>query len=110
MPARVANIVVGVWLFVSAFLWKHAPQQMTNTWILGLLCVAFALIAMAVPEARYLNTALSIWLFVSAFVLPRVSTGTVWNNVICAIAIFLLSLTPTEAVPAVRRPVRQSGM
>jgi len=109
MPARVANIVGGVWLFVSAFIWQHSPQQMTNTWIVGLLCVAFGLVALAVPEARYLNTALSIWLFVSAFVLPRVSEGTLWNNVICAIAVFLLSLSPSEPVPA-RRPVRQTGM
>jgi len=110
MPARVANIVVGVWLFISAFLWRHSPAQMTNTWVLGLLCVAFALVALAVPEARYLNTALSIWLFLSAFVLPRVSQLTVWNNVISAVAIFLLSLAPAEVAPGVRRPVRHGGL
>ena len=110
MSARMANVVLGVWLFISAFVWAHSPQQMTNTWILGVLCVAFALIAMSVPQARYLNTALAIWLFVSAFVLPRVSAATVWNNVLCAIAIFLVSMVPTEAAPPLRlhRPMRQT--
>ena len=59
---RVANIILGIWLFISAFAWPHTYAQMTNTWIVGLLCVVFAVIAMRVPEARYLNTVLSIWL------------------------------------------------
>jgi hypothetical protein len=28
---RVANIVLGIWLFLSAFLWLHSAAQMTNT-------------------------------------------------------------------------------
>lgn len=107
MYARAVNVVLGVWLFISAFVWRHSPQQLTNTWILGVLCVAFALIAIAVPEARYLNTALAVWLFISAFVLPRVSLGTVWNNALVAVAIFYVSLVPTGArPPLLRRPVR----
>jgi len=47
--ARIVNIVLGVWLFISAFLWPHTYAQMTNTWILGVLCVVFALVAMRVP-------------------------------------------------------------
>jgi hypothetical protein len=76
---------------------------LTNTWILGLLCVVFSLIALTLPQARYLNTALAVWLFISAFALPRVNVGTVWNNALVAIAIFLFSLTPGEALPGIPR-------
>jgi hypothetical protein len=106
MSARVINVILGVWLFISAFAWQHSPQQLTNTWVLGVLCVAFALIALAMPQARYLNTVLAVWLFISAFVLPRANSGTVWNNALVAIAIFLASLSPGEVAP-VRRPARQ---
>jgi hypothetical protein len=92
--ARAINIVLGVWLFISAFAWQHTDVQRTNTWILGVLCVAFALIAMGVPMVRYLNTLLAIWLFVSAFALRDLSVGTVWNNALVAIAIFVVSLVP----------------
>lgn len=92
---RWLNVVLGVWLFISAFIWPHSTEQMTNTWILGVLAVIFALVAMAREQARYLNTILSIWLFISAWALPHVSTGTVWNNVLVAIAIFIVSLTPS---------------
>ncbi len=96
-------MILGIWLFISAFIWPHTQAQMTNTWILGLLCVVFAVIAMSNPNARYLNTALSIWLFISAFAIPTIRTGTVWNNALVAIAIFVVSLTEGAGVPTARK-------
>jgi hypothetical protein len=95
-PPRIVNIILGVWLFLSAFLWPHNQAQLTNTWIVGVLCVIFALIAMAVPWVRYLNTLLAIWLFISAWALPMTNAGTIWNNVLVAIAMFIASLIPSE--------------
>lgn len=97
MPAaRFANIILGVWLFISAFIWPHTHAQFYNAWILGVLCVIFAAVAMAVPGVRYLNTVLAVWLFISAFVLPTMVVGTRWNSILVAIAIFILSLNPAE--------------
>ena len=92
---RMVNVIIGVWLFISAFLWPHLQAQLTNTWVCGVLCVVFALVAMAVPWARYLNTLLAIWLFISAWALPAAHPGTIWNNVLCSIAIFIVSLVPS---------------
>ena len=102
MAARTLNVLLGIWLFISAFVWTHSAAQMTNTWILGVLCVVFALVAMRVAQVRYLNTALAVWLFISAFVLPGNNRGTVWNNALLAIAIFVVSLAPSDRlqVPA----------
>jgi hypothetical protein len=93
-PARVLNVLLGIWLFISAFAWPHAGAERTNTWLMGVLTVIFALVSMAQPSARYLNTVLSIWLFISAWALPTLSVGTIWNNVLVAIAIFIVSLVP----------------
>ena len=92
---RIINVILGVWLFISAFVWPHTQAQMTNTWICGVLVVIFALIGMAVPWVRYLNTLLAIWLFISAWALPMAQVGTVWNNVLVAIAVFIVSLVPS---------------
>lgn len=97
-PPRIVEVILGVWLFISAFVWPHTQAQMTNTWILGVLCVIFALVAMAVPWVRYLNTLLAIWLFISAWALPTISVGTIWNNVLVSIAVFIVSLVPSETV------------
>ncbi len=96
------NVVLGVWLFISAFVWEHTTAEMTNTWILGVLCVIFALVAMSAPQARYLNTALAIWLFISVWALPHDNVGTMWNNALVAIAIFIVSLIPRGAEPALQ--------
>lgn len=108
-PVRFANVVLGVWLFISAFVWEHTVQQRTNTWILGVLCVIFAIAAMGAPKVRFLNTLLAIWLFISAWALAHVSTGTVWNNVLVAIAIFIVSLIPEryERTPTTTTPAGQ---
>ncbi len=96
MAARTLNVILGIWLFISAFVWPHTSSQFANTWILGVLCVVFALIAMRSPPVRWLNTILAIWLFISAFALPHQLIGTVWNNALVAIAIFILSLIPND--------------
>jgi hypothetical protein len=106
MPARTLNVILGVWLFISAFAWPHTPASFTNTWLVGLLVVIFALIAMRTPSTRYVNTALAIWLFISAFALPRASVATAWNNALCAIAIFILSLVPGSIAGPVPRRVQ----
>jgi hypothetical protein len=92
---QIINAILGLWLFVSAFLWTHSQAQMTNTWIVGVLAILFSLVSMAVPWARYANTALAVWLFISAWALPTASPGTIWNNVLVAIAMFIVSLVPT---------------
>jgi SPW repeat-containing protein len=89
------NVMFGLWLFVSAFAWSHGHPQMTNTWICGVLCITFAIAGMEFPSARYLNTLLAVWLFVSSWAVPSESIATVWNNVLCAIAIFVISLVPS---------------
>jgi len=103
--ARGFTLLLGVWLFISAFIWPHTMAQMTNTWICGVLAVIFAAVAMRAPQVRYANTILAIWLFISAFALPTISIGTVWNNVIVSIAIFVSSLVPSDQLPhMVQRP------
>ncbi len=99
--ARGINVVLGIWLFISAFAWEHTFAERTNTWILGVLCVVFALVAMSTSTARWLNTALAIWLFISVWALPHDNLGTMWNNAIVAIVVFLVSLSAPEERPGI---------
>lgn len=96
MAGRALNVLLGAWLFISAFVWPHDTAQFTNSWILGVVCVAAGFIAMSVDKMRYLNTALSVWLFLSVFLLGTQSEATRWSNILVAVGIFVLSLTPSE--------------
>jgi hypothetical protein len=79
---------------------------MTNTWLMGVITVIVAWIAVATPPIRFINTAVGIWLIISAFALPHMNTGTVWNNVLVGIAIAIVSLIgPVSAGATGRRQV-----
>jgi uncharacterized membrane protein HdeD (DUF308 family) len=101
--ARGINILAGIWLFVSSFVLPHERAMFTNTWILGILALVFAIVAMRFSAVRYLNTILAVWLFISAFALPHVSNAPVWNNAIVGVIIFVISLVPAARPAAAAR-------
>jgi len=96
------NMVLGAWLFVSAFIWPHTEASQLNTWICGLLVFLIALLAYRIPSVRWLNAALGLWMVISGFVLPHITIATMWNNVIVGLLIMLIALG------GLSRPVPQS--
>ncbi len=92
------NMVLAIWLFISAFVWPHTVASRTNTWILGVIVFLVALWALAQPQVRWLNTLAAIWLFFSSIWVQHVSVGTLWNNLIVAVLVFIFSLVPQTAM------------
>lgn len=96
------SAAIGAWVLLSSFLWPHTPAQRASTFVAGLLCIAFSLLAMAFPPARWLNTAVAIWLIVSMWFLPHDSLTTETSNTVAGVAMFLFSVF---AGPVERRPM-----
>jgi hypothetical protein len=90
-PASFAELILGVWLLLSAFAWRHSPLSMTNTWILGLIIVF-----LSEMRTRYATTAAAVWLFFSTLATAHHSSATLWNNLIVAVLVFLISLVPNR--------------
>lgn len=95
--ARYLNILLGLWLFISAFAWPHRAWQWENTWIMGVITILVGFIAVGVPAARFVNTLVGIWLVISALGAVAQSPATRWNNVLVGIAIFIVSLVGSGA-------------
>lgn len=102
---RFVNVVLGAWLFLSAFVLPYTSAQFTNTWVVGLAVVVFSLFGIASVPARFLNTLAAIWLFISVWILPGATTGTRWNSAIVAVLIFIFSLAPSGG----ERPIAPAG-
>jgi hypothetical protein len=94
--ARLANVTLGLWLFVSAFLWPHDPVPRANTWVVGLVIATIAAVGTPTPAIRAISAVPAIWLFFSAFWIPDVSGATLWNNAIVAVVVLVLSVVPTR--------------
>jgi hypothetical protein len=93
--ARLLNLLLGGWLFISAFLWPHARHAETDTWMMGTLIATFAVLAAAVPAARRLNTVAAVCLLLSTLLFAHREPLTLLNNALVAIAVFALSLPGT---------------
>ncbi|HVV49422.1 MAG TPA: hypothetical protein VHO06_07180 [Polyangia bacterium] len=100
--ARYLNILLGIWLFISAFVWPHRTWQFENTWILGVIAVVVGFIALGAPAIRFVNTVVGIWLVISGFGAPALSVATRWNNGLVGIAIFILSLVGSGSASELR--------
>jgi hypothetical protein len=97
--ARFLNALLGAWLFISTFAWRHGQSAGTNTWICGLLILAFAVWALWIPNMRWWNTFLGAWMIFAGIVFPHLSPGTQWNNIIVGAVVLLVSLVPNRALP-----------
>jgi hypothetical protein len=100
--ARWLSLALGIWLFISAFAWPHNPVSRANTWILGVIIAVVAAIAQARPVVRWVNTAASVWLFIATLAVTHATYMTMWNNLIVAVVVFLLSFVRGEGA---RTPV-----
>lgn len=98
------DFVLGVWLFISAFVWPHTSASQLNTWIVGLLIAIFAAWGAFVPRVRLINSLIALWLFFSTIAIAHVTGGTLWNNLIIAIIVFFVSLVPTGPAMRARAP------
>ena len=96
MAARVTTFVLGIWLFVSSFLWPMREAAKLNGLVVGALVAAFAAASIWKPAVKYANTALGVWLFFTAFAFSGTS-GTVWNQNVVAMLVTILSLAPVES-------------
>lgn len=94
------DFVLGVWLFISAFVWPHSSASQLNSWIVGALIAILAAWGAFVPRVRVVNSLLALWLFFSSIAITHVTGGSLWNNLIIAIIVFFVSLVPTG--PAIR--------
>jgi hypothetical protein len=102
--ARYANVVLGLWLFCSAFLWSHNPSSRNNTWLVGLFVATSAIVAVASTGVRRLTSTLALWLlFTTVLVYPE-RPLTFWNNLVVAFFIFGMSLLPLAGRGGPARP------
>ena len=87
MTARIFNILMGLWLFASAFALPQGRVQWTSTAICGALAALFAALTSYNRRSRYVTAAIGALVVVLAFALYPVGSATFWHNGIMGISI-----------------------
>ena len=92
MTTRIFNALLGMWLFVTAFMWPHGAPVGTLTIVCAVLTFLLAIGSFYTMAARYANLVVAAALFIGTLALPTMTRATVWNNVIVAVAMLAASL------------------
>jgi hypothetical protein len=87
MTARIFNILMGVWLFVSAFVWPRGRGQFASTAVCGALTVLFAALTSYDRRSRYVTAAIGALVAVLALAMHPLGSATFWHNGIIGISI-----------------------
>ena len=109
--ALISNLVLAIWLFISAFVLPHGQATAWNSIIVAIALVAVAFLVYASPGRpglRFLGTVLAVWLFSATMLLPHLTLSTVANDVLVALAIAIVSLVPPHRW-AIHRQEERSG-
>jgi hypothetical protein len=89
MTTRIFNILMGLWLFASAFVLPQGRGQIASTAICGLLTIVFSALTSYDARSRYLTVAVGALVVVLAFVAHPLGSATFWHNGVMGISIFV---------------------
>jgi hypothetical protein len=87
MTTRIFNILMGVWLFASAFILPQGRVQLASTAICGVLTTLSAALTSYDLRARYLTEAIGALVVVLAFTVHPLGSATFWHNGVMGISI-----------------------
>ena len=80
MTTRIFNILMGLWLFASAFVLPQGRGQWTSTAICGALAALFAALTSYNSRSRYVTAAVGALVVVLAFAVHPLGSATFWHN------------------------------
>jgi hypothetical protein len=104
MVTLLINLAAAIWLFVSAFVLPYSTVTAWNAMVVAVLVAALAFLSFSAigrPGIRWLISVLAVWLIVGTMLMPHLSLASVFNDVIVAAVLGLVSF-----VPPLRWPVR----
>ncbi len=97
---RVLNVLLGAWLFASAFLWPHHDNEAFNDWLCGLVVSASALCAIWAPPFRWVNAGVAAWLgFSAAVIFDYASRLTRIHDLAVAGLMFVIAMARWRTAP-----------
>ncbi|HEU4620273.1 MAG TPA: SPW repeat protein [Gammaproteobacteria bacterium] len=80
------NVILGVWLVISAFIFAATSAGFWNNILVGMLVLILASTRVSRPTAStkplgWTNAVIGIWLIIAPFVLDYASLAATWNDI-----------------------------
>jgi hypothetical protein len=101
MWARVIEVMLGLWLAVSPFVFRHAADN-TTLWINDFAC-GFAVVTLALVSfwrpLRYAHLAIALvalWLIVYGFITPYPAPPASQNHILLGLVLVMFAIIPND--------------
>jgi hypothetical protein len=98
--AHYAAALVGAWFFMSSVVWHDGMVVRSLDWILALLVMGAAVVALRHAKRHWLISGLGALILVLSFALPHASGLTAWNERVVGTLLILLGLVAGGELPA----------
>ncbi|HVU49721.1 MAG TPA: hypothetical protein VHL80_03485 [Polyangia bacterium] len=108
MP-RLVNVILAVWVLVSAFLWRHSWAQRSIGVVFGVVAFAFALAALYSRQFRWVSAFVGGLLVAFGLFVTRLQAATEWNDIVVGAAMVVASLVPDRGADISTRQRRASS-
>jgi hypothetical protein len=103
MWARIVEVMMGCWLAVSPFIFRHSPEDRVlwfNDLLSATVVILLALVSFWPPLrfAHVANLAVGLWLIAFGFLaFPYPTPPALQNNVIIGLLLLMFAIVPNEA-------------
>ncbi len=103
MWARIVEVMLGCWLAVSPFIFRHSPEDRVlwfNDLLSATVVVLLALLSFWSPLrfAHVANLAVALWLIAFGFwAFPYPTPPALQNNVVIGLLLLMFAVIPNEA-------------
>lgn len=90
----IINLVLGIWLIISPFLFNYSGNAMTNSIILGVVIAILAIIRLSAPSqtwASWLNGVAGLWLIIAPFIISATQASVLWNHIVVGLVVAVIS-------------------
>ena len=103
MSARIFNVIMGTWLVISAFAWRHSPVHFWAAVVCGAVTIVLTLATTYVPGLRYLTAVFAVLLLIESITAAAGFRRTSWHDGIIAVAIFIAAMLDRGPAAAPRK-------
>jgi len=95
--ARCGDLLVGLGLQASVFLWPHSDASRVSAWLPGLLVSTIALLSMGAPPMRWLNGFVAMWLVLWTMAAASTEPLSYFFGIVSGILLLVLSAIPSKS-------------
>lgn len=103
----IINLILGMWLIVSPFIFSYTSGAVMNSVLLGILVIALAIVHLSMADQMWVSWSIGIaglWLILAPFILGFTEPAVLWNEIIVGIAIAILGFLSSVITVPVQTP------